>query len=226
MIFQRYSGFYFSDALVGQTSFSSSGEESETQLDPTNNHCDSPPITTGWTQGKITNSSLSLILIGEIKGQICDSWVFWTGTWGVNVLASCLPPVCGGPEDGNGLGLCVCVCVCARMSGHMGVWAVLKSAWNDWFSRCLLRLPQIPQCHHCPPGHPPLPRFWDIPLRVVIHYGLRLMNLQLKQKIRITKIIVNKYIYIKILCVYDVHYTYFLLFCKDIYSFLITKSAY
>ncbi len=124
VIFQRYTGFYFSDALVGQTSFSSSGEESETQLDPTNNHCDSPPITTGWTQGKITNSSLGLILIGQIKGQICDWWVFWTGTWGVNVLSSSLPPVCGGPEDGNGLGLCgcvgacVCMCVCAHEWAH------------------------------------------------------------------------------------------------------------
>lgn len=42
LFLKRKSGFIYSDA-----SFSSSGEESETQLEPTDNHGESPPITTG-----------------------------------------------------------------------------------------------------------------------------------------------------------------------------------
>lgn len=190
--------FIFSDALVGQTSFSSSGEESETQLDPTNNHCDSPPITTGWTQGKITNSSLSLILIGEINGS--DTFVIHEHFKQEDGASTSLSPVCLRCMAAQKtamvwgyMGVCErgCVCVCAR--AWVGTWVYeLCSSLHEMtglvvvffiFLRLLNAITVLWVILL-------FLGFWDIPLWVVIQHGLRLVNLQLKpNKIRTTKIL-------------------------------------
>ncbi len=119
--------------------------------------------------------------------------------------------------------VCVCVCVCAR--AWVGTWVYeLCSSLHEMtglvvvffvFLRFLNAITVLLVILL-------FLGFWDIPLRVVIHYGLRLMNLQLKQKIRVTKIIVNKYIYIKILCVYDVHNIH--IFCYFVKIFTVSWS--